>query len=386
MRILFWTGKFWPDIGGTATFATRLLPVLKQRGYEILVVAAQSHPNQPLQDIFKDIPVNRFPFWDQNSYKQIDRLMLIKKRVADIKKNFSPDLIHLSSMNLSHFFHLETNHVHFSPVLVTLHGYNAAKARDSQFISSLEGKVLNSADWVTGVSRALMDKFRKVAPGIISRSTIIYNGLEHPYVLPKPLPRDPPTLLYVGRLVKEKGVDVAIAAFPRILERFPQARMLIAGDGPEGPLLDQQARSLGIRESVDFLGWVAPEEVFGLINTASVVVIPSRWEEPFGFVALEAGLMARPVVATRVGGLQEIIVHSKTGLLVPNEDKQELSEAIMVLLSNLSMAEHFGQTARCHVTKNFSLHESVDAYESLYQQLGNGFIGHPPRSLLKAHT
>jgi glycogen(starch) synthase len=204
--------------------------------------------------------------------------------------------------------------------------------------------------------------------------------------LPKPLPLDPPILLYLGRLVKEKGIDVAISAFPRILARFPQTRMVIAGDGPERPSLEQQARSLGIRDSVDFLGWVSPDEVSDLINTASVVVIPSRWEEPFGFVALEAGLMARPVVATRVGGLQEIIVHSKTGLLVANEDKQELSEAIMVLLGNLSMAEQIGQTARCHVIEKFSLQQCVNAYDSLYQKLGNVTVEPKSRNLLKVHT
>lgn len=386
MRVLFWTGKFWPEIGGTATFATRLLPVLKQRGYEILVVAAQSSPNQPSQDTFKGIPVKRFPFWDQNTYKMIERLSAIKKSVGILKREFSPDLIHLNTLNLSHFFHLETKETHPSPVIATLHGYKDSKELAPQNLSSLEEKVLHSANWVTGVSHSLMDKFRKLSPAIIQRSTVIHNGLDIPPVLPKPLPVDPPILLYLGRLVKEKGIDVALSAFPGILARFPLTRMVIAGDGPERPPLDQQARSLGIRDSVDFLGWVSPDDVSDLINTASMVVVPSRWEEPFGFVALEAGLMARPVVATRVGGLQEIIVHSKTGLLVTKEDSQELCHAINSLLDNHEMAEQIGQAARCWTIEKFSLRRCVDAYDSLYQKIGNESVRTNAQNVIKVHS
>ena len=386
MKILFWTGKFWPHIGGTATFATRLLPVLKQRGYEILVVAAQSSPNQPSQDTFKGIPVKRFPFWDPNTYTMIERLAMTKKNVGILKREFSPDLIHLSSMNMGHFFHLETKETHPAPVVVTLHGYNDSKEVTPQNLSSLEEKVLKSANWVTGVSHDLMDKFRKLIPDIIPRSTVIHNGLDLPPVLPTPLPFNPPILLYLGRLVKEKGIDVALSAFPQILARFPKTRMVIAGDGPEGPSLAKQARSLGIRDSVDFLGWVSPDDVSGLINTASVVVIPSRWEEPFGFVALEAGLMGRPVVATRVGGLSEIIVHSKTGLLVTNEDSQELGEAIQHLLGHFLMAEQMGRAARQHAMKNFNLGRCADAYDALYKTIWHESIATKGQSVLKVPT
>jgi len=134
------------------------------------------------------------------------------------------------------------------------------------------------------------------------------------------------------------------------------------------------------------LGWVSPDDVSDLINTASVVVIPSRWEEPFGFVALESGLMARPVVATRVGGLSEIIVHSKTGLLVTNEDCKELSEAIKCLLDNHQMAERIGQAARCHVIEKFSLHRCVDAYDSLYQKIGNESVRTNAQNVIKVHS
>ena len=82
--------------------------------------------------------------------------------------------------------------------------------------STLKEQVLDSANWVTGVSHGLMDHAHLMAPGIIPRSSVIYNGLDLPPVLPKPLPVDPPILLYLGRLSKEKGVDRALAILPSI--------------------------------------------------------------------------------------------------------------------------------------------------------------------------
>lgn len=385
MRLLFWTGKFWPEIGGTATFATRLLPVLKLRGYEILVVAAQNSPNQSSQDTFKGIPVKRFPFWDQNTYKKIERLSSIKKSVAMLKREFSPDLIHLSTLNLSHFFHLETRQAHASPVMVTLHGFQDSKETDHHNHTTLGEQVLDSASWVTGVSHSLLDQARLLTPGIIPRSSVIHNGLDIPTVLPKPLPVDPPILLYLGRLSKEKGVDRALAILPAIVELYPSIRLLVAGDGPERLFLEKLSLDLGFRKHVEFLGMIPAEDIPTLLNKATIVLMPSRMES-FGFVAVEAALMARPVVATRVGGLSEIIVHSKTGLLVANEEGQELRHAVTYLLAHHQIAEQIGQAARQRAIENFSLHGCVDAYELLYQKIRNEFKAPKARNLLPVHT
>ena len=134
-----------------------------------------------------------------------------------------------------------------------------------------------------------------------------------------------------------------------------------------------------------FLGMIAAEEVPPLINNATLVVMPSRMES-FGFVAVEAALMARPVVATKVGGLPEIVVHSKTGLLVTNENGQELCEAISYLLDNPQMAEQMGQAARCRAMEKFSLRKCVDAYDSLYQKLGNVPVVPKAKNVIRVHT
>jgi glycogen(starch) synthase len=154
-----------------------------------------------------------------------------------------------------------------------------------------------------------------LVPTIAVRSSVIHNGLEIPVLAPTPLQFDSPRLLCLGRLSREKGFDLALAAVKILKQEFPEIRLVLAGDGPMRTDLEQRAREFGIRDHVDFLGWVAPGDVPSLINTVTVVLMPSR-QESLPLAALEAALMARPLVAARVGGLPEVVIDEATGLLV----------------------------------------------------------------------
>jgi glycogen(starch) synthase len=125
---------------------------------------------------------------------------------------------------------------------------------------------------------------------------------------------------------------------------------------------------LGLMHSVEFVGWVPPEKVPALLNTATLVIMPSH-REGLPSVALEAALMARPVVAARVGGLPEIVLHQKTGLLVDDEDHEALTEAMLLLLNHPRTATAFGDAARRRVQEVFSFERYVDAYDNLYQKI-----------------
>jgi len=161
---------------------------------------------------------------------------------------------------------------------------------------------------------------------------------------------------------------LALSALPSVIKRFPQVRLVIAGDGPEHTSLKNQAIHLGLTDAVEFMGWVAPENVHALINTATLVVVPSR-KEGFGLVAVEAAHMARPIVATRVGGLPEVVVHGQTGLLVEEGNAQALADAIIILLAHPEATVQMGQAARNHARERFSWDHCVDAYDKLYRQL-----------------
>jgi glycogen(starch) synthase len=339
----------------------KLLPSLRLRGHEFVVVAPKNYTDLPDEERYQGIPIHRLAF--QTAVPSgIDHLLQVRQQVINLKRTFAPDLIHINGVGPTDFFHLTTTQAYKAPVLVTLHNPWLSQA------DTIVAQTLRAADWVVGVSAAILDRGRGLAPEISARCSVIYNGASPPVPLPKPLPFNQPRILCLGRLAPEKGIDVAITAFSFLVDRFPHARLTIAGNGPLRSDLEQQAIRQGIGHAVDFIGWVVPERVTSLINDYTMVLMPSR-EEPFGLVALEAALMARPVVATRVGGLPEVVVHEQTGLLVKNEDSRSLAEAAALLLSEPQIAMQFGQAARRRAQDVFSWEQHIAGYDALYRKL-----------------
>lgn len=364
MRVLFWTNLFWPSIGGIEVLSAQLIPALMERGHEFIVVA-QGSPNVLSEIDYRGVPVHRFPFDATLFNKDLSKLKAILKNIADLKRSFKPDLVHLNTSSPCVFFHLHTKGSFPSIDLFTVH-HLPQVAPDA---NSLLGRSLESSDWVTAVSQAMLSDACSIVPGIRNRASLIHNGLQMPRLLPTALKFDCPRILCLGRVVLEKGFDVALDAFSTVLVHFPNARLLIAGNGPVMPDLKAQAIRLGVQDSVEFVGWVDPEDVPKFINMATLVVVPSRWREPFGLVALEAAQMARPVVATRVGGLPEIVVHQQTGMLIEKEDSAALAEGIVYLLENTELATQMGKAARSRAQELFSFERLVDDYDALYRKL-----------------
>jgi glycogen synthase len=364
-RVLFWSERFWPSIGGVGISASKLLPALQARSYEFIVVTLKEHFDLPEQDQFKGIPVYRFPFWSSLAKGDVSRIVELRTRIAQLKQAFQPDLTHIAFLGGSVVFHLHTTDAYPSPLLVSI---------DSSFPDrglgqdSLTGRILRLADWVTCVSAARLAEARKLVPEIINRSSIIYNGREVPACHPEPLSFETPRLLCLGRLDRIKGFDIALSAFVSVVRCFPKARLVIAGDGPERAELERQAARLGLESSVDFVGWVRPDDVAALMNTATIVVIPSR-NEGLPNVAKEAALLARPIVATDVGGIPEAVVHGETGLLVGKEDSRALATTINRLLERPEAAAAMGQAGRLRAQQLFSLEPYIDAYDVLYRRL-----------------
>jgi len=364
MRILFLSAAFWPRTGGVQVFAEHLLEALSVRGHDFLVVAEQDASDLPLEDSYKGIPVVRLPLtWRKR--QGIDALAGARQRLATLKRSFKPQLVHTNAVSDIDFFHHTTADVSPCPWLVTLHG------KWPPVRESLVRRTLHAADWITGCSSWILEEGRRLEPGISSRSSVILHGIDMPSDVPTPLPFDPPHLLFIGRLSPEKGVDVALAALSRLLRDDRSIRLSIAGDGPDRDALERQTEKLGVRQSVRFLGWMAQEDIPALINAATVVLLPSV-QEAFGLVALEAAAMARPVVATRCGGIPEIIVHGKTGLLMETPSALALAEKVAWLLANPEIASQMGRDARQHALASFNQKASMDAYEHLYSRLVGG--------------
>jgi glycogen(starch) synthase len=364
MRILFWSLNFWPNIGGIEVLAAKFVPALRERGHEFLVVAPRTESDMPENMRYRGIPIRRFGFQNTTRPFGLDHLLALKREIGAVKRAFAPDLVHVNGAGPTNFFHLTTREAYRAPTLVTLHG------EWDQQADGIVGQTLRAADWVAACSAAVLNRGLRVAPEIADRSAVIYNGVEVPPLAPQPLPFTPPRVLCLGRLSREKGMDLALACFSSVLERFPHARLVIAGDGPMKEQLQEQAVLHGIAHAVDLPGWIAPDQVPSLINTATLVVLPSR-QDSMPLVALESALMARPIVATRVGGLPEVVAHEESGLLVESENAQALSRAIVSLLSHSEIARRMGENGRLRAGSVFSWERHVDAYDALYRSMAH---------------
>lgn len=181
-----------------------------------------------------------------------------------------------------------------------------------------------------------------------------------------------PKVVFAGRLVNTKGVDILLTAFARVLTQFPTAELMLAGSGPESTRLKTLAVDLGIADSVTFLGTESRCELDVKFADAWVQAVPSVWEEPFGLVAVEAMMRGIPVIATATGGLTEIVENGETGLLIAPGKSDELANAIATLLSNKQLAVKLGQQAREVALAKFSHDAFVDKFLSLYIQLSKG--------------
>jgi glycogen synthase len=211
---------------------------------------------------------------------------------------------------------------------------------------------------------------RQLVPAIGDHSSVVYSGLEAPLRALRPLPLETPRLLCVGRLVPDKGFETALGAVARLVPRFPRLRLVIAGDGPLLSELQVQASALGVSQFVEFLGWVAEDQVLELMNDVTLVVMPSR-REGLPLVAIQAAYMGRPVVATRVGGLPEVVIHGETGLLVEPGDETALVDAIASLLEHPETASELGSSAARRARERFHPERYLAAYEALYRNLVN---------------
>ena len=373
MRVLFWTDWYLPSIGGVEVFSARLLPALARRGHRITVVAGHHRTGLPDVTVVEGVTVRRYWFHQRLAANDLAGVVETVGRIARLKQELAPEVIHLNTLGPSVLFHLQSVARWPAPVLLTLH---SPLMRDVVGPDTLYGRALRSARWLNCNSHALRDDVCRHVPDMEHRSSVVYYGMEPPALMPAPRPLDEPVVLGFGRLVPEKGFDLAIRAFATIRDRVPRARLVLAGEGPARPELERLAEERGLAGAVEFAGALSPEQIPRLLNAASVVVVPSRWDEPFGLVALEAALMARPVVAARAGGLVEVVEHGVTGLLVEKEDSAALAEAVVTLLADPAAADRMGAAARAGAVERFGWDRCVDEYEGLYERTRGSEDGH----------
>lgn len=179
-------------------------------------------------------------------------------------------------------------------------------------------------------------------------------------------------LVIVSRLSAEKGIDVALRAIKILINKGLNLHLDVVGD--DNILENQQAKlevlctGLALKQYVTFHGGVQPQDVPKFILQADIVLIPSRYES-FGLVAVEAGFLSRPVIASDVGGLREVIKHNETGVLVEPENPECLAQAIINLNESKNKMATMGKNAKKWVENNFSIQKSAENYQKIYRRL-----------------
>ena len=174
-----------------------------------------------------------------------------------------------------------------------------------------------------------------------------------------------PLVVFLGRVVEEKGVLDLVRAFTTIRARFPSARLTMVGRGIDSDTVSQLAASLGLNESIDQPGWTDPADVVNWFAAADVVVAPS-WFEAQGLSVMEAQAAGAAVVATKVGGIPDAVEDGETGILVEPRDPEALAAAVISLLDDRARAAEIGRRAAEQATQRFSRQATARAFESLY--------------------
>jgi glycogen synthase len=356
---------FWPYIGGIEVITLCLARALKGRGHQVMVATSHGSLELPDSDTFEGIPIRRFPFTQALAEKRMDLFEVAYRGLLTLRKEFAPEVVH-QTIGPAMLFHLRAQARQRVPsVLSFTNGWEEADLQEQALVT----RALLEFDHVIAVSDAVREDIVRIAPVALEHTSVIYNAVDWPSLAPAPLHFEPAKLLCLGRISSEKGFDVALRAFARLAPQYPLLRLQIAGDGPARPPLEVLSRDLGVGDRVDFSGWIQPEDVPAVMNTATVFVMPSRWREAFGIVTLQAMQMARPVVATAVGGSPELVEEGVTGYLVPNEDDAAVADRIAKLLADPGRAESFGAAGRERARLRFSLEQLLSQHEQLYSEL-----------------
>jgi glycosyltransferase involved in cell wall biosynthesis len=177
---------------------------------------------------------------------------------------------------------------------------------------------------------------------------------------PQPLPQAP-RVLYVGSLIRGKGVDLLLHALSMVSCDF---HLDVVGKGNSESELRALVSSLGLGDRVNFAGWVKHAELPQYYHASRVVAVPSCWPEPFGLIGQEAMRCARPVVAFKVGGIPDWCDDGKTGFTVPEQDTKAFAEALERLLTDFNLAQEMGQNGLREVKSRFSFEDNLDNVEA----------------------
>jgi len=271
-----------------------------------------------------------------------------------------------------------------APLVTTIHATEHGRHQGwvdkhpQSYIHGVERWIANRSDRVIACSYYMREQIADIFAVEEHRISVIPNGIDPGDLRPQDsdeLARlrlefaDPGErlVLLIGRLVYEKGFQIALEAMPRLIERIPGTRFLVAGSGTHEAQLRRQAEELGLLEHGTFLGWIGDDVLHSLYPISDLCVVPSIYE-PFGLVALEAMASGCPCIVADTGGLREVVPHDEVGLRFRARDPDSLAEVAERVLADEELGGRLVTEAHRHV-RRFDWLDVAERTTGVYAEL-----------------
>lgn len=398
-RVLFVTSNFprWPG-DATTPFVLHLAQDLQALGWAVEVLAPHA-PGAARQEVLEGVLVHRFRYfwpedWQSVCYQGGALVNLRQERLNWLKlpalvffeiwalfrlaRRGTYDAIHAHWVLPQGFVAVLVGRLLKIPVVITVHGGD---------VFALRGRVMR---WFKRFSfrRAQAVTVNSSATGTVVRQLVPNYPALHRIPMGAAIPPPPdreelkriraayrraagPLLLFVGRLVEEKGLGDLIEALTLLQAKRPDATLLVLGEGQERKRFERQVSAHGLAGSVHFLGWVQPVSLPAYMTAADIFVAPSKtgqdgWTEGQGLSIVEAMLCGTPVVASRSGGIVDTISDGETGLLVEEADPQAIAGAIRRYLSDPDRMQAIAEAGSKRARRDFTRDGSAMAFGEVY--------------------
>ena len=367
----------YASVGGSGVVATELGKALALRGHQVHFISTETPFRLgEFQEglAFHQVLTPTYPLFREPQY-----LLSLSNRIVQVAREFSLDIIHAhyavphaTAAFLSRQVLAATGPAPAPRVVTTLHGTDITLVGNDSSYSEIVAFSIQQSDGVTAVSSSLrtstyeelgVSRDIDVIPNFLDCS--VHRRRERADLRKRFTGGDEGTKIvaHVSNFRPVKRIEAVMAIFDRIRQEVP-ARLLLVGDGPELPLAYRKARALGITPLVHGVG--EQEEVVPLLSIADVFLLPSA-QESFGLAALEAMACEVPVVASRVGGLPEVIEDGVSGFLHPPDAVDEMARSAIALLTDAPLHERVSQAACRRVREQFSVERVVPMYEACYR-------------------
>ena len=385
MKILMLTWEYPPRVvGGISKVVYDLSHKMVKEGNEVTVVTYKDGDNVKYYENDKGVEVYRVDNYMIRPNNFIDWIMqlnfnMITKANEIINKNGKFDVIHAHDWLVA-YSAKSIKESYNIPLISTIHATESGRnsgihdetqryINDSEWMLTYESSevIVNSNYMKNEVQRLFglpYDKINVIPNGV---NLQLFSNVNVDYDFRRQYAMDnEKIILYVGRLVYEKGIQNLIAAMPKILDRYHDSKLIICGRGGMIDELREQVKYLGIDNKVYFAGYCDSKKMQKMYKCADVAVFPSTYE-PFGIVAIESMLSGTPTIVSDVGGLNEIVEHGVTGMKSYAGNANSIADSVLALLFDPKLCDNISQNAIKKVKENYNWAKITDNTYYVYQ-------------------